>query len=97
MRVDAPLPPCAPPKPRDRPEEAALYVLTLCAVAGSGKSTALREYAHKWPQPTVYLAFGKSAQLDQEAASSAGGRAAAGRRRARRRNTTTEARPVVTP
>jgi len=32
MRVDAPLPPCAPPKPRYRPEEAALYVLTLCAV-----------------------------------------------------------------
>ena len=40
-------------------------LLKVAAVAGSGTSTALREYARAWPQPCLYLAFNKVVQ-DQE-------------------------------
>jgi len=42
-------------------------ILKVCAVAGSGKSMALREYAAARPcTPCLYLTFNKPAQVDQE-------------------------------
>ena len=48
-------------------------VMKIRAVAGSGKSTALREYAGAHPQPTLYLAFNKAVQRDQQAKLAAAG------------------------
>ena len=49
-------------------------ILKVCAVAGSGKSTALREYAAARPHTAcLYLTFNKPAQADQEAKFAAAG------------------------
>jgi len=48
-------------------------IMKIGAVAGSGKSTALREYAGAHPQPTLSLAHSTAVQEDQEAKFAAAG------------------------